>query len=352
MRCVESRRAGNEPDHAKLIDAQTSRTTMRREPSDTSPLAFDRRQALRLGAVAAASAIAGAQSVAIAAPAPSRSASEPFGYCLNMSTIRGQELSIVEQLEVAAKAGYQGVEPWLREINVYVEQGGSLGDLRKRIADLGLSVESAIGFANWSVDDEAQRRAGLEEARRDMDIIAQLGGQRIAAPPAGATKAPVDLLRVAQRYRALLELGDAQGVTPQVEIWGSSATLSRLGEAALVAVEAGHPKACILPDIYHIFRGGSAFTGLRLLRGSSMHVFHVNDYPASPAREVMKDEHRVYCGDGVAPLDDIFRTLRDIGFQGMLSLELFNRAYWEQDALEVARTGLEKTRAAVERALA
>jgi hypothetical protein len=31
----------------------------------------------------------------------------------------------------------------------------------------------------------------------------------------------------------------------------------------------------------------------------------------------------------------------------MLSLELFNRDYWKQDALEVARTGLQKMRAVV-----
>jgi hypothetical protein len=36
-----------------------------------------------------------------------------------------------------------------------------------------------------------------------------------------------------------------------------------------------------------------------------------------------------------------------LGFSGYLSLEVFNREYWKQDALVVARTGLEKMRAAV-----
>jgi sugar phosphate isomerase/epimerase len=53
----------------------------------------------------------------------------------------------------------------------------------------------------------------------------------------------------------------------------------------------------------------------------------------------------------VAPLDQLFRDLRTAGFRGTLSLELFNRTYWEQDALDVARTGLEKTKAAVQKAL-
>jgi hypothetical protein len=35
-----------------------------------------------------------------------------------------------------------------------------------------------------------------------------------------------------------------------------------------------------------------------------------------------------------------------------LSLEVFNREYWKQDALAVAKTGLAKMKAAVDRALA
>jgi sugar phosphate isomerase/epimerase len=105
-------------------------------------------------------------------------------------------------------------------------------------------------------------------------------------------------------------------------------------------------------DVYHIYKGGSDFGGIKLLAGSAMHVFHVNDYPARPPRAEIGDAQRVYPGDGVAPLGMLFRTLRDGGFRGFLSLELFNRDYWQQDALLVARTGLEKTRAAVQNALA
>ena len=75
----------------------------------------------------------------------------------------------------------------------------------------------------------------------DMDMVRQIGGTRIAAPPSGATKEAVHLLRAAERYRALLEIGDKIGVTPQVELWGFSRSLNRLGETAFVAMESGHP---------------------------------------------------------------------------------------------------------------
>ena len=212
-----------------------------------------------------------------------------------------------------------------------------------------MRVESAIGFAPWIVDDDAQRRQGVETFRRAMDMVQQIGGTRLAAPPVGATdRNDLNLLRAAERYRALCEVGQQIGVTPQMEVWGFSRSVSRLGEAALIAIEAAHPRACILADVYHLHKGGSGFGGLKLLSGVSLQVFHMNDYPATPGRAEIQDADRVYPGDGVAPLADILRDLRRIGFRGTLSLELFNRTYWRQDALEVARTGLEKMRAVVQ----
>ena len=38
------------------------------------------------------------------------------------------------------------------------------------------------------------------------------------------------------------------------------------------------------------------------------------------------------------------------GFAGALSLELFNPGYWEQDAEQVVKTGLAKTKEAVAKA--
>jgi 2-keto-myo-inositol isomerase len=296
-------------------------------------------------------AVLGTGLVAGAAPTraePAKPGTPAFRFCLNTSTIRGQKLSLVEEVELAGKVGYQGIEPWLRELETYVKEGGSLKDLRKRIEDAGLTVESAIGFARWIVDDAEERKKGLEAARRDMDLVRQIGGTRIAAPPTGATNTPgLDLFQAAERYRALLELGERMGVVPQLEVWGFSKNLSRVGETLLVAVETGHPKACLLLDVYHIYKGGSPFAGLALINGAALHSFHMNDYPKDPPRATIRDADRVYPGDGIAPLTDILRTLHAIGFRGVLSLELFNRDYWKQDAQTVARTGLEKMKATV-----
>lgn len=269
-------------------------------------------------------------------------------YCLNMSTINGSKVPVRDQLKIAAEAGYDSVELWLRDIDQFQQTGGDLAALRKEILDLGLTVESAIAFGKWIANDDEERAAGLETCKRDMERVRALGGRRIAAPPVGATEGlTVNLNAVVDRYRALLELGHAHEVSPQVELWGFSKNLSTLGEILYVAANVNHPDACILLDVYHLYKGGSDFSNIGFVPGTKMHVLHMNDYPAQPPRAEIKDADRVYPGDGVAPLGMILRTLVQGGFAGVLSLELFNRTYWQQDPRDVAKTGLAKMKAAV-----
>lgn len=311
-------------------------------------MTLQRRQFLALGGAGAVGLTAASKARA-ADPAP---IAKPR-FCLNTSTIMEQKIPLDQIVDMAAAAGYEGIEPWIREIQAYKDSGKSLDDLKKRIAHVGLRVESAIGFANWIVDDEAKRKQGIEDLKRDMDLVAAIGGTHIAAPPAGANgkDAPkLDLFVVAERYRAILDVGRDHGVIPQVEVWGPSKNLSRLGEAVFVAVESGHPDACVLPDVYHVFRGGSSLEGLKLLSSAGLHAFHFNDYPEMPAREEQNDSHRVYPGDGVAPWKSIIANLKAIGFSGAASLELFNRDYWKQDPKVVLETGLKKMKAVFEMA--
>lgn len=297
---------------------------------------------------AGAAAIAANVSPAARQAAGASASPEPFTYCLNTGTIRGQKLPFDKEIEIAAKAGYHSIEPWVDGINAYAQKGNSLKDLKKKIADLGITVESAISFFQWIVDDDARRAKGFEQAKRDMDTLAQIGGKRIAAPPAGATREPgLDLDKAAERYRELLEIGDEIGVVPQIELWGSSKNLHLIGQCMYVVIESRHPKACFMPDVFHIYRGGSDFDGLSLLSTRAIRVFHMNDYPADPPRDRINDSHRVLPGDGIAPLTRILANIYPARGHIVLSLELFNREYWQQDPLTVAKTGLEKMKAAV-----
>src|SRR5664279_5092847 len=126
---------------------------------------LSRREALAGGGLLVGAAVLGEWRALAAAPPrapePAPLTPAPFRYCLNTATLRGQKLGILKEIEVAAKAGYQAIEPWVASIEAYQKEGGSLPDLKRRIAELGLTVESAIGFPQWIVDDDTKRAQGL-----------------------------------------------------------------------------------------------------------------------------------------------------------------------------------------------
>lgn len=299
------------------------------------------------GLLALSGACVGYGVSASAADAPPRSALAgklPFRVCLNTSTISGYKLPVERQIALCTEAGFDGIELWTRDVEAFLGRGGSLEDICKQLRDSNLSLENMIGFSSWFADDPAEREKGLRQMRHDMEMTAHLGGKFIAAPAQGVKRFDAARLpEYAERYRAVLRLGDETGVTPILELWGAGA-LSRLSDAMAMAIGAAHPNATLLLDFYHLYRGGNSFEGLRLVNGGMLPVFHINDYPASPVREALRDSDRVFPGDGICPFNKLLPLLRSTGFRGGLSVELFNKGYWEtMDVRTLLRTSYEKT---------
>jgi sugar phosphate isomerase/epimerase len=67
-----------------------------------------------------------------------------------------------------------------------------------------------------------------------------------------------------------------------------------------------------------------------------------------PLREQQHDHNRVLPGEGHLDLKRWVSLLKQIGYSGWLSLELFNEALWHVDPRDVAKIGLEKMRAVAE----
>ena len=269
-----------------------------------------------------------------------------FVYSLNMSTIRGHNLGFIKELEIAAKAGYTSVEIWIDTLQAYLKTGGSVTEAKKIITDLGITIENAIGFAQWIVDDEATRKQGVAQLRAEMETLGLIGCKRIAAPPAGATKsALIDLDVIAERYNTILQIGSETGVIPQLEMWGGSVNLKHISQVLYVAAQCGHPQARLLLDVFHIYKGQSAVESLQFVGKPLLDIFHVNDYPSDISPDKISEPDRVYVGDGVAPLKRILQLVKNPEKPLIISCEVFNKSYYQQDALVVAKTALQKMKA-------
>jgi 2-keto-myo-inositol isomerase len=266
----------------------------------------------------------------------------PFKMALNASTLFPFRLDVKQQMQVAAQAGYAGIELWMRDIEQYLAAGGDLQDLKQYGEAVGISIVNAISFFTWADADTTARTQGLVQAAKEMRLLAQLGCPAIAAPPFGNVE-QVTLSDMAACFTRLVEIGREIGVEPYLEFWGRAKQLSTLSDALSVALQSGLPDVKILLDPYHMYTGGSAINNLAYIKGDHIGIVHANDYPADPAQATIQDKDRVFPGDGIAPTAEIARLLYQAGYRGYLSLELFIADFGKQAALDIAKLGLAKS---------
>jgi sugar phosphate isomerase/epimerase len=127
-------------------------------------------------------------------------------YCLNTSTIRGQKLTLPEMIETSAKAGFDGMEIWISEIEAYLSSGKSLASLKALLEDAKQIPFNAIGFAPWMAQDSAKSKQGFAQMEKEMGMLSEIGCKRVAAPAIGTT-APINVLESAEKFSQLLDLG-------------------------------------------------------------------------------------------------------------------------------------------------
>lgn len=266
-----------------------------------------------------------------------------FTYCLNTSTIRPTPL--LEKVRIAGQAGYSAIEPWNDEIDEYLRQGGTLAELKTALDDAGLKVVSMIALGGWITAEGDEHARILDECRRRMDQAAALGSPYIVASP---PQPIVNLEHASRRYAELLRLGREHGVKPSMEFLGFVDGIKTMAAAWAIAAGTGDPDATVVADVFHMMRGGHTVDDLLMIAGRRMASFHINDLPADPPPTQQTDYDRVMVGEGIADLPRVIANLRAIGYEGPLSLELFNRALWDRDPAEVARLGLERVRALTE----
>lgn len=310
---------------------------------------ISRRKAIQNSILASASVLGGQALMASTQNSDSTNDLEarrklPFGISLNTSTILAYKLPVDQQIDMIAKAGFDGTELWMSDVKSFMANGGSSSQLREKLESGNVLLENVIAFSKWCSDDAEERKAALDLMQQEMSITAALGGKFIAAPVQGIKSWNcTDFDAYTDRYNAILKLGDETGVTPLIELWGAG-SLSKLADCAHIVIATGHPKASMLLDFYHLYRGGSSWDTLDCLNGKKLPVIHMNDYPSSPAREQLTDADRVLPGKGVCPYDKILPNLYDAGFRGALSVELFNKGYWaNMDAKTLLRESYEST---------
>lgn len=294
--------------------------------------------------VLASAAVTATHHTTLSASTPSwsyQNGRSPWPICLDFATIRPVK-TLKEKVDLAAEAGYDAVEPWDSDLRDFEDSGGDLREMNQYIKDKGLFVPSMIGLWGCLPENEEQFQASLEATRNRMRMASEIGCEFVQAIP-NQVGENYDRHFVADCYRRLIGIGIKEYQVIPALVFVEMFPLKTMGQALEIAADADHPEARIIPDVFHMYISGGGFEGLNLLQGKAIAIFQFNDAPKGMAREAMKDKDRVFPGDGILPLPKILGDLKATGYDGCISLELYNPEYYERDMLEVAKTGLEKT---------
>ncbi|MFP6574753.1 MAG: sugar phosphate isomerase/epimerase [Pirellulaceae bacterium] len=260
-----------------------------------------------------------------------------FTLCLNTSTIKPQPL--LEKIRIAEAAGFAGVELWINDIYEYVGQGGEVRDVEQALQDHGLIVPCTIALRGWGEAVGREYELILEEARRRMELATRIGAPYVVATP---PREPCEINQLVDRYGVLLEIGRAVGIKPTFEYISFFAGAQTLDVAWQVVQQVADDDATLIPDAFHTWNSPSTEGLLAEIPADRISHYHIDDGHPEIPRCQQTDPDRMMIGDGPIDLAAEIRLLREIGYQGTISLELFNAQLWQQDPLEVAQLGRQR----------
>lgn len=252
-------------------------------------------------------------------------------------------------IRAASEAGFDRLEIWASKLRPFLEthSPADLNDLfaAHRIKPYSINSIERITFrdaaGNRTLQAECEELCRIAEEIRCPYIVV------VPSPrPASASRSEV----IEESTRVLGELGGIaakRGIGLGFEFLGQpDCSVSTLALADEIVRGAGRTNVGLVIDSFHFYAGGSTIESIDALDAERLFIFHINDAEDLP-RERLQDHHRLLPGLGILPLQQIIAALRRIGYDRVVSVEIFRPEYWERDPFVLAR----EARAALERAM-
>jgi sugar phosphate isomerase/epimerase len=107
---------------------------------------------------------------------------------------------------------------------------------------------------------------------------------------------------------------------------------------------ANHASAGLLLDAYHMERSGSGGRGFADVSLEEIFTFQYSDVPAGPPPVEKRPTDRLMPGQGRVRWTEVFGLLEEKGYDGYLSYEAPNPAFWARPPTDVAREAAAATR--------
>ena len=238
-------------------------------------------------------------------------------------------------LEGWARAGIREVELATTLIEPFLKTD-SLDAAKRVLTDNGLTPVHASVPGNL-LEPGPDRAALIDTLRKRLEMLAFLGLKKVYTTTNSTQKpVPDQYQRVAENMRVLGDVARSFDMIMSVEFVRASPYMSTLLTALKVTRQAAHPNFGMMFDFYHFWSGHNRLEDMDQIRPGEIQHVHFQDVPDIP-RETLDNNTRLIPGDGVAPIVPILRKLREKGYRGPLSVELFAPQFRDGNPHEIAR---------------
>jgi 4-hydroxyphenylpyruvate dioxygenase len=242
--------------------------------------------------------------------------------------------TLEDKLVAAAAAGFDGVEIFEPD---FVASPEPAARIRDRCADLGLTIDLYQPFRDFDSTDPGRQTANLRRAELKFDVMAALGTDLILVCSSVSPDAVDDLDQLAEQLHGLAERAAARGMRISYEAlaWGRHVnTYDRSWEAVR---RADHPALGVCLDSFHILSRGSDPAGIRDIPGEKIFFLQLADAPHLQMDVLSwSRHHRLFPGQGAWDLTAFVGHVLAAGYDGPLSLEVFNDVFRQADPRRAA----------------
>ena len=227
-----------------------------------------------------------------------------------------------EKLSAIAAAGFRGIEIFE---NDFLAFDGSPKDVGKMVRDIGLEITLFQPFRDFEGLPEPQRSRAFDRAERKFDVMQDLGTDLMLVCSSVSSASLGGIDRAAGDFRELGERAARRGLRVGYEAlaWGKHVNDHR--DAWEIVRRADHPNIGIILDSFHTLARKTDVGSIRSIPKDKIFIVQLADAPAIDMDLLYWSRHfRNMPGEGDLPVKDFMRAVAATGYDGYLSLEIFN----------------------------
>lgn len=243
--------------------------------------------------------------------------------------------SLEEKLDAAAAAGFDGVEVFEADL---VVSDLSPEEVRARADRLGLRLDLYQPFRDLEGVTEEQLADNLRRAEERLRVMQRLGIDTMLVCSNVAT-ASVDSDEVsAAQLRRLGDLAASYGCRVAFEALAWGRYVDDYRRAWRIVERADHPAVGTCLDSFHILSRGHDPSAIESIPAEKIFYVQLADAPRL-SMDVLRwsRHHRLFPGEGDFDLVGFVGHLVAAGYDGPLSLEVFNDTFRQTDTARTAR---------------